>query len=178
MLGRSKKSYIVRLFGDDFTSMLYRNGYYHGAAIVRLLDDERCLAVRKYGLFGYIVNDSIFVLLKYTTKARTPWGFTFDQEEVGRYSKMNLLYPRVVLGFICGDDGVCALEWSQASGLLAGNPGRIAVGRKHNKQYDVWGSAGGLKGKIALNRWPSLLFESPVIAPSVNPEPSYVAASN
>ena len=157
--------------------MLYRNGYYHGAAIVCLLDDDRCRSVRKHGLLGYVVNEDTFVVLKYTTKARTPWGFTFDQEDVDRFLVAGSSYPRWVLGLICGDDGVCALEWSQARQLLADKPGRIAVGRKHNKQYDVWGTAGELKGKIALNRWPALLFES-AVTPIVNSQTAYATTSN
>jgi hypothetical protein len=156
--------------------MLYRNGYYHGAAIVRLLDDHRCRSVRKHGHFGYVVNEDMFVFLKYTTKARTPWGFTFDQEDIDRCISMSSSYRRVVLGFICGDDGVCALGWSQARRLLAEKPGRIAVGRKHNKQYDVWGSAGELKGKIPLNHWPTLLFEEAPI--TSEPKEQYVGVAN
>lgn len=139
--------------------MLDKSEYYHGAAIVRLMDDERCGGVRKKGFLGFVVNEKVFVFLKYTTKGRSPWGFTFDQEDIDRCLKMGTEYSRVVLGLICGGDGVCALTWGEANDLLGGKPGRIAAGRKHNHSYSVWGTAGELKRKIPVGRWPSLTFE-------------------
>src|SRR3990172_9307766 len=102
--------------------MLDKSEYYHGAAIVRLLEDERSQAVRIRKPRGYIVNNDVFVLLKYTTKGRSPWGFTFDQEDVERCFKMATEYRKVVLGLICGGDGVCAIDWSEARNLLDGKP--------------------------------------------------------
>ena len=142
--------------------MLGKFEYYHGAALVRLMDDERCKAVkkRKASKLGYIVNDEIFVFLKYTTKARSPWSFLFDQEDVDCCSEMEREYKKVVVGLVCGGDGTCSLYWAETRELLGGGAGRIAVGRKHNQRYAVWGTAGEWKRKISLGRWPSLLFES------------------
>ena len=140
--------------------MLDKSDYYHGAAIIRLMDDGRCWSVRKLQQLGYIVNDEVFIFLKYTTKSRTPWGFTFDQEDVERCLKMATEYHNVILGFICGGDGVCALHWCEAKELLGGKAGRIAAGRKHNHSYSVWGTCGELKQKIPVGRWLSLAFES------------------
>jgi hypothetical protein len=138
--------------------MLDKTEYYHGAAIIRMLDDERCKSVKKRGSLGYIANDEIFIFLKYTTKARSPWGFTFDQEDVDRCTTMAHEYKGVVLGLICGGDGVCALHWPEARELLESKSGRIAVKRKYDQSYTVWGTAGALKGKIPVKRWPLLLF--------------------
>ena len=90
--------------------MLDKAAYYHGAAVIPILEDIRCRSIRKRGLLGYVVNDDKFVFLKYTTKAHSPWRFTFDQEDIGRSIKMNEEYGRVVFGFVCGGDGVCAIE--------------------------------------------------------------------
>jgi len=139
--------------------MLDKSEYYHGAAIIRLMGDARCLAVKKRGFLGYVVNDEIFVFLKYTTKARSPWGFSFNKEDVDHLFTIEQEYKSVVLGLVCGGDGVCALHWSEAKELLGGKPGRIATGRKHNQCYAVWGTKGTWKRKIPLGRWPLLLFE-------------------
>lgn len=133
--------------------------YYHGAAVIRLLENEKCKAVKKRGLLGYVVNESIFVFVKYTTKARTPWGFTFDQEDVYRCCKMAEEYDKLYVALVCGGDGVCALKWREAERLLDGKPGRISAGRRHNESYAVKGSEEKLKGKVSVNRWPRLLFE-------------------
>jgi hypothetical protein len=142
-----------------FTFMLDKSAYYHGAAIIPILEDRRCRSIRKRELLGYVVNDEVFLFLKYTTKARPPWRFTFDQEDVDRSSKMRNEYRRVVFGFVCGGDGVCAIDWEQSRELLGVKPGWVAVARKHNHRYEVWGAEGALKRKVSLNRWPSLIFE-------------------
>lgn len=140
--------------------MLDKFEYYHGAAIIRLMQNKRCVSVRMRELLGYVVNENVFVFLKYTTKGRSPWGFTFDKEDVDRCLIMASAYCKVVLGFVCGGDGVCVLNWHEANDLLGGKSGRIAVGRKHNHSYSVWGTVGELKHKIPVGRWPSLVFEA------------------
>jgi hypothetical protein len=141
--------------------MLDKSAYYHGAAIVQLLEDAQCRSIRKLGTLGYLVNDEIFVFLKYTTKATSPWRFTFDLEDVERTNKMAAQYRRVVFGFVCGGDGVCAIDSDQGRALLGGKPGWIAADRKHNRSYSVWGAGGELKRKISLGRWPGLVFDRP-----------------
>ncbi|MDR3643296.1 MAG: hypothetical protein P4L74_06765 [Candidatus Doudnabacteria bacterium] len=142
--------------------MLDKTEYYHGAAIVRLLENENCTSVKKQGLPGYVVNNEVFVFLKYSTKGRTPWGFSFDLEDLNRCLNALVSYRKVVVGLICGGDGVCALDWQEVNRLLDGKPGRIAAGRKHNHSYSVWGSAGELKYKIPVNHWPLIAFEVPI----------------
>jgi hypothetical protein len=139
--------------------MIDKTDYYHGAALVHLLNDDRCLSLLKRESLGYVVNADIFVLLKYTSKARTPWSFTFDLEDIERCYRMAEEYKKVVLGLICGGDGVCALSWEKGSDLLGNNAGRIAVARKHNHSYSVWGTAGELKRKVSVSSWPRVLFE-------------------
>ena len=140
--------------------MLDKSEYYHGAALVRLMEDKRCHALKRREFLGYVANNEIFVFLKYTTKGRSPWGFTFDQEDVDRCFKMTTEYKNLVLGLICGGDGVCTVDWHEAKELLGGKPGRIVAARKHNHSYSVWGTVGELKRKVSVNRWPSLVFES------------------
>lgn len=140
--------------------MLDKTEYYHGAAIVRLMEDARCKCVRKLDHLGYLINEDVFAFLKYTTKSRTPWGFTFDKEDVERCIKMAQQYKKVVIALVCGSDGVCALDWNEAHRLLDSKAGRIAMERKHNESYAVWGTEGELKGKIPVNRWPTIVFET------------------
>lgn len=146
--------------------MLDKSGYYHGAAIIRVLEDCRCRSVRKDG-FGYVINEEVAVFLKYSTKVRSPWGFTFDDEDISRCHRMAQEHGRLILGLVCGGDGVCALEWREVTKLLADKPGRIAAGRKHNESYAVWGTAGAIKGKIPVGRWPGLSFQENKIANGV-----------
>ncbi|OGI68714.1 hypothetical protein A2738_00170 [Candidatus Nomurabacteria bacterium RIFCSPHIGHO2_01_FULL_42_15] len=138
--------------------MIDKLQYYHGAAIVALLENEN-FSVKKKGLLGYVVNEKVFVFLKYTTKARSPWRFSFDQEDIDRCLKMESEYSTVILGLVCGGDGVCALTWKEARSLLSTNPGWISVQRKHNKSYGVAGSISKLKGKVSVRRWSNIVSE-------------------
>ncbi len=139
--------------------MIDKLHYYHGAAIVSLLQENEDISVKKKGLWGYVINDQVFVFLKYTTKARTPWRFSFDQEDVDRCLRMLSEYNSLVLGLICGGDGVCALTWKEAQFLLNDKPGWISVKRKHNESYGVAGSISKLKGKIPVERWVKIFYE-------------------
>lgn len=139
--------------------MLDKFEYYHGAALVHLMDDERCQAVRRQGLLGYVVNGKVFLFVKYTTKARSPWRFTFDQEDVDRANRMAIEHDRALIVMVCGGDGVCVLKWEEAKQLLQNGPGWIATSRKHSGMYTVWGSTEELERKLSMSRWPSLAFE-------------------
>ena len=139
--------------------MLDKSAYYHGAAVIPILEDIRCRSIRKLGTLGYVVNDDKFLFIKYTTRERPPWRFTFDREDIGRCLNMSGNYSLLVLGFVCGSDGVCAVDWSQGLELLGDKPGWVAASRKHNHSYTVWGAKGELKRKVSLNRWPALIFD-------------------
>jgi hypothetical protein len=155
--------------------MLDKSAYYHGAALTLALDDVRLRSLRKRDLLGYVVNDDIFLFLKYTTKAHSPWRFGFDQEDIDRCAKMSSVYRRVVFGLVCGGDGVCGLTWCQGKELLSGESGWIAAARKHKQRYEVWGSQGELKKKVSLGRWPAVIFESEAIKSDAFVEPTYAA---
>lgn len=150
--------------------MLQKQEFYYGVAITRLLEDVRCgtLAKSKDGL-GYTVNNNCFFAIKYTTKARSPWQFTFSWDEA---SRLNNVKDRdlKVLALVCGGDGVCALTWSEIYYLLDFDDWMqllekesfsrtISIGRRFNERYAVWGTARELKRKISLNRWPQIILD-------------------
>src|SRR5262245_59474486 len=84
--------------------------FYEGAALHQLLCSRGLLAVRYEAPF-FILDDAVACYLKYSTRARSPWGFTFAPEE-----HLSLLRrgrdSRTVIGLICGADGVAAVEHS------------------------------------------------------------------
>lgn len=147
-------------FQSNTLFMIDKQAYYHGAAVITLLEDARCKALHKKGLLGYVVNDGVFLFIKYTTKSRTPWRFTFDQEDVDRANRMAQEYGTVLIPMVCAGDGVCVITWDEGVLLLGNVPGFIAVARKHHEQYAVWGAYEDMKGKVSLSRWPSLAFDT------------------
>jgi hypothetical protein len=138
--------------------MIDKQEYYHGAAIIRLFEDGRFNTIAKHTL-GYIVNSKVLILLKYSTKSRTPWRFTFTLDEmvqIENYIKQN---DRIVIALVCGGDGVCAIHAKELFNILGDNPGWISVKRNFNEQYGVAGHYGRLERKISFQRWPSIIFE-------------------
>lgn len=138
--------------------MLERQEFYWGAAIIRLLDDPRCTDLRK-DEYGYLVNSMHFVLLKYSTKSRTPWRFVFSEDEIARFTGISGRAKKVVVGLVCGGDGVCAIALEQAMTLLGAKSGWISVRRNFRERYEVAGPEGGLNNKISVRDWPAILFE-------------------
>ncbi len=138
--------------------MLEKQEFYWGAAIVRVLDDSRCASLSK-AEYGYLINSTHFIVLKYSTKSRTPWRFSFGEDEIKRFVDASDRYKSVVIGLICGGDGVCAIYWEQAMALLGAKPGWVSVRRNFHKRYAVAGQKDELNGKISIRDWPGLLFE-------------------
>lgn len=137
--------------------MIDKREFYHGAALIRLLEDARCQRISRHE-FGHIVNDAVFVFLKYTTKSRSPWRFSFSRDEVQRLNLLASRFPKIIIAMICGGDGICAVSWRDASSLVGNDAGWISARRKFNEQYAVAGQVGQLHGKVSLNEWPSIVF--------------------
>ena len=137
--------------------MIDKQEYYHGAAIIRLLEDERCQKVQKHNL-GYTVNDESLIFLKYSTKSRSPWRFSFSSDEIERLNSLANSFRKIIIVLICGGDGICTISWQEAAGLLANDAGWISAKRNFNEQYGIAGSQGKLKGKVSLREWPSIVF--------------------
>jgi len=138
--------------------MIEKLEFYHGAALVRVIEDPRCETIAKHAC-GYRVNNNRLLAIKYSTKAQSPWGFTFSEEDISRFSAASAESGDCFIALVCGGDGVCALSWAIASALLAQSPGRIAAKRGFAGCYAVSGPAGSLKGKVAMNRWPAIVFD-------------------
>jgi hypothetical protein len=138
--------------------MIEKLEFYHGAALVRLIEDPRCTRIGKHAC-GYLINQNRVVAIKYSTKAHSPWGFTFSQDDLTRINKAEEELAGCVVAFVCGGDGVCVLTWTAVVELLGNAPGRIGAKRGFAGCYAVSGPAGEMKGKVAMNRWPAIVFD-------------------
>jgi len=140
--------------------MLDKQEFYHGAAIIQIFEDPRYERLRKHE-YGYLINDSVLVFLKYSTKSRSPWRFSFTQAEVMRLSSIMSSGWKVVVALVCGGDGVCALQWGTVEQVLGKDAGWVSVRRKFNESYGVSGPHGELQKKVQLQQWPAIVFDSP-----------------
>src|SRR5712664_3047506 len=138
--------------------MIEKLEFYHGAALVRLIEDARCAAITKHEC-GYLVNHSRIIMIKYSTKGHSPWGFTFSPDDIARIGKAEEESHGAVVALVCGGDGVCVLFWTDIEKLLASSPGRIAAKRGFAGCYAISGPEGKMKGRVAMNRWPAIVFD-------------------
>ena len=138
--------------------MIDKEEFYYGAALRLLLHNPRVKAVRQTK-FGYIVNEGHFIFLKYTTKVRTPWGFSFSQEDLNCLNVESKNHRSATVGLICSGDGVCAVKLSDLNYILDFAAGWVSIRRKFNERYAVKGTEKSLSGKTPLNAWPNAIFQ-------------------
>ena len=137
--------------------MIQESEFYHGAAVLRLIADERCRNVRPHPL-GVLVNGTDVTLLKHSKRKRPPWRFTVTRGEWDEIAALKTPLHLRGVALICGGDGVCAITGEELHHLVGGRPGWIAVRRGHHERYAVTGAIADLERKITAQRWPDLLF--------------------
>ena len=103
-------------------------------------------------------NGNVLVLLKYSTKARSPWPFSFVPDEL---SLLQSVPPpkRVIVGLVCGADGVVAVPYDALRSVAGVGTSaiHIACRRNHAEHYLVSGPEGDLPRKIAPSAWQHIL---------------------
>jgi hypothetical protein len=131
--------------------------FYEGAALYLLVRTGGISSVRYEAPF-FVLNDACLIYLKYSTRGRSPWGFTFMPDEQSLLHKM-AFKSRVVVGLICGSDGIAALthECYRAVASVRNAAVHIACFRQHGQHYEVSGPDGKLQGKIAPSKWQNIL---------------------
>lgn len=151
---------LVTFIEDVVGGVIDKQAYYRGAAIFQLIEDERMENVRRVRP-GFIVNDHIFVLVKYTAKVASPWQFTFSEAERDAIEEHRGTLE-VVLALVCGGDGICALRWDDVEPILDAPPTWVSASRKVNKRYRVTGSNGEMRRRVPRNNWPGMVFDGKV----------------
>ncbi len=131
--------------------------FYEGAALHLLARTDAITSIR-YDAPFFLLNDQLLVLLKYSTKGRSPWGFTFTRDEQGALQKRASEF-KIVIGLICGSDGVAGFSYDAYVKVAAPRKSavHIACYRPHHKHYEVNGPDGTLNGKVAPSNWLRIL---------------------
>lgn len=131
--------------------------FYEGAALHILIRSGDVQNIRYKPPF-FTLNDRLVILVKYSTKTSTPWGFTFTPEEqlsLHHKTRAHL----VIIGLVCGADGVAALPYDAFAEVAAISALAIHIScyRLHGEHYGISGPEGILGAKIAPSSWQRLL---------------------
>jgi hypothetical protein len=117
--------------------------FYEGAALHLLARSGRITSIR-YEPPLFVVNNRLLVLLKYSTRGRSPWGFTFTTDEQALLQS-KASRSTLVIALICGSDA------PRESAI------HIACYRQHGAHYEVSGPDGTIERKVAPSHWQRIL---------------------
>jgi len=131
--------------------------FYEGAAIYLLARTGAIKAIHYQSPF-FVLNEDVFVLLKYSTKSRSPWSFTFTNDEQEILSRQ-AAESKTMIGLICGSDGVAACPYAAYRAVAAPRESAIHIAcyRRHGEHYEVCGPDGSVAGKIPPSHWLRIL---------------------
>ncbi len=131
--------------------------FYEGAAL-HVLARRGSITSIKYEAPFFKLNDRLLVYLKYCTRTRSPWGFTFTSDE-RRFLQKHGGGTEIVIGLICGSDGIAALTYAEFCSIASQQDIQVHVScyRSHGEHYEVNGPDGTLGGKVAPSDWQRIL---------------------
>lgn len=148
--------------------MITARDQFEGVVLRRLIkhdDPPRIVEVGdKSGHFQ--LNESTFLLVKYSSSDRSPWRFTFRPKDVQTLiddrSKTDL-FGGAYICLVCGLNTICPLssdEWSTVLDLTESSAQQtVTVRRRPGTQFEVKGSGGKLDHKVPATQFPSPVLE-------------------
>jgi len=133
--------------------------FYEGAAL-HLLARSGGIAGIRYDAPFFLLNEHLLVLLKYSTKGRSPWAFTFTTDEQALLMKRASEF-KIAIALVCGGDGVVAFGYADYLAVAAPRASavHIACYRRHRERYEVNGPDGTLDRKVAPSIWQRILHD-------------------
>lgn len=135
---------------------IQKQEFYEGAALHQLIRSGGDIDI-SYSSPLFVIQKKFQVHLKYSTKIRSPWGFSFlpDEQEVitSRATQLPL-----IIGLICGSDGVAALPYDDYKqiAIVSKSAVWISCARLHRAYFEVSGPDATVKRKIAPSEWSGL----------------------
>ncbi len=138
---------------------------YHGAALHKLIDSGGEVTLQNYSNksnSSYVLNSSIGLYIKYSTKRLAPWQFSFAKEHQDEILEIRNIYQDVFILLVCGTDGIVSLNFSELKILLDEHHKEIetiAVSRPQGKMYKVVGTDGKLERKISRSDFPDKILK-------------------
>jgi len=139
---------------------IQKQEFYEGAALHQLIRGSSRVNVLHVPPM-FVLDERIQIHLKYSTAKRSPWGFTFTPDERKLMAERVEALP-LVIGLICGADGVAALSYDSYASIAPAHGGALHLScrRSHRERFEISGPTGILPGKVAPSDWAKLLKRS------------------
>jgi len=139
--------------------------FFHGVVFSRLLHGtQRLVSIRAFhpeSNAAYVVDDSIGIYIKYSSKRMTPWRFTFSADHRKEIEKLRASMPKVFVVLVCNDDGVVCLSHAELKTILDDQDEShqwMSATRHKREMYSIEGSNGRLECKVGKDDFPNKLF--------------------
>ncbi len=136
---------------------IQKQEYYEGAALHALIRSAGSLHVRYEAPF-FVLNDSARVYVKYSTRGRSPWGFSFSEGE-HELLLATVKDHEVVVALVCGSDGVASLTFAELA-IACDVPREafwVSCYRGHKQHYRLKGPRGWFESTVAPSAWERIL---------------------
>jgi len=144
--------------------MLREFEFYHGVVLSRLVHSNIPVQIHPFSTesnASYILNESIGLYIKHSTKRMTPWRFSFQKKHQNEIQEMEKRLDDVFLILVCGDDGIVTLSYNELKKILDKQHDEvewISILRRPREKYTVTGSDGKLRYKIGENEFPDKIL--------------------
>lgn len=146
--------------------MLKEFEFFHGVVFARILHGGNVpVSIKSYPTpdnASYIVNDSVGIYIKYSSKRLSPWRFSFQKEHQDEILEMKNKLGEVYTILVCNDDGIVCLSFEELKEVLDTKHEDvewISVARGPRERYEVKGHDGKLRLKIGNSDFPAKIFE-------------------
>jgi len=154
--------------------MLKEFDFFHGVVFTRIIHDcEITIGIKSYPTpsnSSYIINDNVGIFIKYSAKRMSPWRFSFQKRHQDEILEMKNKLGEVFTVLVCNDDGIVCLSFDELKMILDTQQDEvswISATRGPREEYEVKGSDGKLKFKIANNDFPAKVLKSKIVQPGI-----------
>jgi hypothetical protein len=113
------------------------------------------VSVRPFRTHGrinsFVLNGTIGVFVKHSTKRMPPWPFTFHADQISDLRELEKAALKSYVSLVCGFDGVVTLpveDLHQIAGIDDARQAWVRIHRPPRSMYSVWGNRAELAHKV------------------------------
>ena len=142
---------------------------YHGLVILKIIRSAPSfVSFFKKTSHSYIINETVGLYIKHSTKRMSPWTFTFMKGHQDEILALKKEYQKVFVCLVCHNDGVVCLSFDELKFILDHDhlDEWVRIMRRVGEKYAIKGSDGKLKNKKGISEFPKIILDA--ISPSLN----------